>query len=63
MKLPKRIYVRIEKDGKDEYPVTYFKLEECDEGEETIGVYELVESGILKIEHRLVAKSTMAREL
>jgi hypothetical protein len=56
VKLPKRIFVRIERDGKEEYPATYLALEDCDENGETIGVYELVETGKLKIEHSLQAE-------
>lgn len=53
MKLPNRNFVRIEREGKDEYPVACFMLEDFDEKGETIGIYELVESGTIKIEHRL----------
>jgi len=56
MKLPKRIFVRMEKDGKEEFPIAFKELADCDQENETVGIYELVESGTLKIEHRLEAK-------
>ena len=55
MKFPKTIYVKIEKDNNETFLATYFAPEDCDEDGITLGIYELVDKGTLRIHHNLLA--------
>ena len=51
--LPETLYVVIESDGDESYPVAYETLRRCGDMDEsrTVGKYVLAETGTLTMEH------------